>query len=86
MKKMRVIGKEVNRKDGRSKTDGSLKYMADIQLEGMLYGQLVHPPIPHARILSIDTSAAEQVPGVMRWAPPSENAPRSNADACPAKA
>src|SRR5260370_28266042 len=43
---------------------GKGKYTADINLPGMLYARMVDATIPHGRILSIDTSAAEKVPGV----------------------
>src|SRR5580704_1261575 len=43
---------------------GTGKYTADIHLPGMLYARMIDATIPHGRILSIDTSAAEKVPGV----------------------
>src|SRR5260370_2800376 len=43
---------------------GKGKYTADINLPGMLYARMVDATIPHGRIVSIDTSAAEKVPGV----------------------
>ena len=59
-----AIGKRVPRLDGRAKVTGAAKYSADIQLPGMLYARTVTAPHPHARILSIDTSAAAAHPGV----------------------
>jgi CO/xanthine dehydrogenase Mo-binding subunit len=50
--------------DARVKVTGEAKYFADIQLPGMLVGKILTSPHPHARILSIDTSKAEQLPGV----------------------
>jgi xanthine dehydrogenase YagR molybdenum-binding subunit len=58
------IGKPTERYDGPAKAMGKGKYTADINLPGMLYARLVDATIPHGRILSIDTSAAEKVPGV----------------------
>jgi xanthine dehydrogenase YagR molybdenum-binding subunit len=43
---------------------GKGKYTADIQLPGMLYARMVDATIPHGRIVSIDTSEAEKLPGV----------------------
>ena len=43
---------------------GKGKYTADINLPGMLYARMVDATIPHGRIVSIDTSAAEKLPGV----------------------
>ncbi|HEX6466096.1 MAG TPA: xanthine dehydrogenase family protein molybdopterin-binding subunit, partial [Terriglobales bacterium] len=59
-----VIGKRTSRIDGKLKVTGQAKYTADVQLPGMLYAGLVTSSEPHARILSIDTSAAESYPGV----------------------
>src|ERR1700730_375186 len=58
------IGKPTVRYDGPAKAMGTGKYTADVHLPGMLYARMVDATIPHGRILSIDTSAAEKVPGV----------------------
>jgi xanthine dehydrogenase YagR molybdenum-binding subunit len=57
--KLSVIGKRTPRVDGRAKVTGAARYTADVRLPGMLYARLVTSPHPHARIRSIDTSAAE---------------------------
>ncbi len=61
---LRVIGKPVNRVDAIPKVTGKARYTYDVQLPGMLYGRIVSSTVPHARIKSIDTSAAEAYPGV----------------------
>jgi xanthine dehydrogenase YagR molybdenum-binding subunit len=43
---------------------GKARYTYDVQLPGMLYARIVSSTVPHARIKSIDTSAAEAYPGV----------------------
>lgn len=58
------IGKPTIRYDGPAKATGKGKYTADINLPGMLYATMVDATIPHGRIVSIDTSAAEKLPGV----------------------
>jgi xanthine dehydrogenase YagR molybdenum-binding subunit len=58
------IGKPTERYDGPAKAMGKGKYTADVNLPGMLYARMVDATIPHGRILSIDTSAAEKLPGV----------------------
>jgi xanthine dehydrogenase YagR molybdenum-binding subunit len=58
------IGKPTPRYDGPAKAMGKGKYTADINLPGMLYARMVDASIPHGRIVSIDTSEAEKVPGV----------------------
>ncbi len=59
-----TVGKPTPRLDGRSKVTGAARYTSDIRLPGMLFGRIVRSPYPHARILSIDTSAAEKHPSV----------------------
>jgi xanthine dehydrogenase YagR molybdenum-binding subunit len=59
-----VVGKRVKRIDAYAKVTGSAKYTADIRLPGMLYGKMLRAHYPHASIRSIDTSAAENYPGV----------------------
>jgi 4-hydroxybenzoyl-CoA reductase subunit alpha len=59
-----VIGISHHRVDGTQKVSGSAKYTFDITLPNMLYGKILRSPYPHARIVSIDTSEAEKMPGV----------------------
>ena len=60
----KVIGTRPVRHDGTDKVTGRAKYGADVQMSGMLHGATVRSPHAHARILSIDTSKAEALPGV----------------------
>src|SRR5690349_11920565 len=57
---LKVIGKPTTRWDGRAKVTGAARYTADVRLPGMLYARLVTAAVPHAKVLSIDTSAAER--------------------------
>jgi aerobic-type carbon monoxide dehydrogenase small subunit (CoxS/CutS family) len=59
-----VIGKSVRRIDAPSKVSGRLKYAGDMTMPGMLHVQVLRSPHPHARIVSIDTSAALAMDGV----------------------
>jgi len=61
---LKVIGKRVPRYDGPLKVSGAAKYPSDIHLPGMLYARFVNATVPHAKIVSVDTSAAEKYPGV----------------------
>ena len=61
---LQYIGKSPTRWDAHAKVSGSGRYTADIQLPGMLYGKMVTASVPHARVVSVDTSAAEKLPGV----------------------
>ncbi len=60
----RIIGKRLPRIDGPIKATGRALYTDDIVLPGMLYGKIVRSSIPRGRILKIDTSGAEEMPGV----------------------
>ncbi len=60
----RVIGTRPIRHDGVDKVTGRAVFGADVRLTGMLHGKVLRSPHAHARILSIDTSAAEALPGV----------------------
>ena len=64
MAEFSVIGKRLPRVDAREKVAGEAKYAADYSLPGMLWCKLLRSPYPHARILDIDTSRAERLPGV----------------------
>jgi len=59
-----VIGKAVRRIDAPSKVSGRLRYAADMTMPGMLHVQVLRSPHAHARIVSIDMSAAEAMDGV----------------------
>jgi 4-hydroxybenzoyl-CoA reductase subunit alpha len=62
--KLSYVGQRIPRKDGPEKVTGRAKYTGDIHLSGMLVGRILRSPHPHARILNIDTSRAEQLNGV----------------------
>ncbi len=59
-----LIGKRISRVDGPEKVSGRAKYTYDVHRPGMLYGKVVRSPHPHAKVVSVDTSAAEKMPGV----------------------
>ena len=61
---MRVIGLPRRRVDGRAKVTGQTKFADDIALPRMLHCKLLRSPVPHARIVRIDTSRALARPGV----------------------
>ncbi|MDF1552731.1 MAG: 4-hydroxybenzoyl-CoA reductase subunit alpha [Deferrisomatales bacterium] len=63
-KSYKVIGRSVPRIDGRDKVTGAAKYSGDLTFPNMLFGKILTSPHAHARILSIDTSEAEKLPGV----------------------
>lgn len=60
----RVVGHGNRKVDGLAKATGEAIYTDDIQLPGMLHAKTLRSPHAHARIVSIDTSKAEALPGV----------------------
>ena len=59
-----VVGTRPVRPDGADKVTGRAKFGADLALPGQLVGKVLRSPYPHARIKSIDASAALKLPGV----------------------
>jgi 4-hydroxybenzoyl-CoA reductase subunit alpha len=59
-----VVGARLPKVDAAGKVTGRAAYADDLVLPRMLHCKLLRSPHPHARILSIDTSAARRVPGV----------------------
>ncbi len=59
------IGHSVRRKEDNRFVQGRGNYLDDIVLPGMLHMAILRSPVAHARIRSIDTSAAQAVPGVV---------------------
>lgn len=62
---MSMIGKSIRRSDGPLKVTGQAQYTVDIDLPGMLHAKVLRSPYPHARLVRIDASAAEALPGVV---------------------
>ena len=58
------VGISIPRPDGPEKVTGRVQYVADIQAKGLLHAKLLRSPHAHAKIISIDTSAAKALPGV----------------------
>lgn len=63
-KDLKYVGKSPERWDGLAKATGRARYTSDVQLPGMLYAKFVNANVPHAKVVSVDTSAAERHPGV----------------------
>src|SRR4030042_4457453 len=63
-KEYSVLGKPIPRVDARLKFTVEAKYAADIEFADMLWGKIKRSPYAHARILNIDTTKAEKLPGV----------------------
>src|ERR1051326_5340593 len=61
-----VIGTSLTKPDGLPKANGTARYADDLKLPRMAFCRLLRATRPHARILSIETTTAEQVPGVLK--------------------
>ena len=59
-----TIGSSPDRLDAKGKVTGRAIFIEDMHFRGMLYGKVLRSKFAHARILSIDTSRAEKLPGV----------------------
>ncbi len=64
MKAYNVVGHSVRRLDALEKATGTGTFASDYSLPGMLYAKVLRSPHAHAKIISIDTSQAEKLPGV----------------------
>jgi CO/xanthine dehydrogenase Mo-binding subunit len=60
-----AIGRSVPRRDAGEKLRGKAQFAGDIVVPRMLHGKVLRSPLPHARVTSIDVSAAETLPGVV---------------------
>ena len=61
---MKYVGQDIPRNDGFDKVTGRGQFTFDIHLPRMTYAKVLRSPYAHAKVVSIDTSAAEKLPGV----------------------
>ena len=59
------VGKSFPVQDAWLKVQGEATYTGDMVIPGMHFAKLLFSPIPHGRIVSIDTAKAEALPGVI---------------------
>ncbi len=64
MSEFTYVGQRVAPVDGYERVTGAAEFVTDTKLAGMIHGKILRSPLAHARILSIDTSKAEAIPGV----------------------
>lgn len=60
----KLIGRRITRVDAPAKVSGQASYTYDTNRPGMLYGTVLRCPYAHAKVVSVDTAAAEKMPGV----------------------
>ena len=61
----RIVGQPFGKLEGIGKVSGQARYSGDVTLPGLIWGKALRSPLPHARILRIDTSRARALPGVL---------------------
>src|SRR5207244_6678596 len=61
----RWVGKSIARRDIPKKFTGGAAYVQDIRLPGMVFGRVVRPPSPGAKLVSVDERAVKRLPGVI---------------------
>ena len=59
----RLLGTKIQRLDGPEKATGRARYTFDINRPGMLYAKILRCPYAHARVRTLDTAAAQKMPG-----------------------
>jgi nicotinate dehydrogenase subunit B len=62
----RVMGKPIARVDIPAKVTGAMSYVQDLRLPDMVHARVVRPPAYGAKLKSLDTRAAESLPGVLK--------------------
>ena len=60
----RIFGKSIPKRDSMDKVLGAARYADDLEFPGMLYAKLLRSKHPHAKVLRVDTSRAESLPGI----------------------
>ncbi|MEK7334653.1 MAG: molybdopterin cofactor-binding domain-containing protein [Candidatus Binatota bacterium] len=60
----RTIGRSVPHVGGVDKVTGTTQYVADLAVPGALWGKVLRSPVPHARVVKVDTSKARELAGV----------------------
>src|SRR5881296_3019254 len=60
-----MIGTAAKRVDTPEKATGRARFISDVIVPGMVHAKLWRSPVPHARIVAIDTARAAAAPGVL---------------------
>jgi len=88
---LRYVGKEVKRIEDPALVSGTVEFIDNVELPGMLHCAILRSPHPHARVVRVDTRAAEAMDGVAavltgedvkRWTNPTITAPAGWAGYC----
>ncbi len=80
-KDFKILGKYNKRLDVPSRVTGQAVYGIDIDLPGMVYACILHAPMIHGKVVSIDDAAAKKIPGVLEVVKTQRPMPHRRADA-----
>ncbi len=59
-----TLGKPIPRVEGLEKVTGTTQFAADLAVPDALWSKVLRSPLPHARLVRVDTSKAKECPGV----------------------
>src|SRR6266545_7323161 len=59
-----MIGQTLPMLDAEERVTGRISYALNVELPGMLVGKILRSPVPHARIVHVDGTQAERLPGI----------------------
>ncbi len=80
-KDFKILGKYNKRLDVPSRVTGQAVYGIDVDVPGMVYACILHAPMIHGKVLSIDDTAAKKIPGVLEVVKTQRPMPHRRADA-----
>lgn len=80
-KDFKILGKYNKRLDVPSRVTGQAVYGIDIELPGMVYACILHAPMIHGKVVSIDDAEAKKIPGVLEVVKTQRPMPHRRADA-----
>ena len=66
VQELKMVGQSPQRYDIPAKVDGSLKWAVDVKLPGMVHARNVKPPVAGAKLISIDESSVQPLPGFIK--------------------
>ncbi len=64
MNEFAVVGRSLPRLEAPAKATGNAQYVADLRVRGMLHVKVLRSPLPHGRVVNVDVSRAQRMPGI----------------------